>query len=153
MKKGIGILLTLAIVAVLITVAACNVSFGMSTDAYGLMSIAFDKQDMASADRIVVTAKGTRIEITDPELIAQMVQQTAAATHMKFSCPEDRRIDIYCGDRQIRSMGWSTCCDTVNVYDTDGSHWAMSVEGIEEGGSVYLSEELRWRLNALINGL
>ncbi|MBQ7415417.1 MAG: hypothetical protein IJW14_00085 [Oscillospiraceae bacterium] len=153
MKKGICILLALAAVAVLITVVACNVSFGMSTDAYAAMSIAFDRQAMASADRIVVTAKGTEIEITDPELIAQVTQQTAAATHMKFSCPEDRRIDIYCGDRLIRSMGWSTCCDMVNVYDTNGTHWVISVEGIEEGGSVYLSEELRSKLNALINGL
>lgn len=153
MKKGIGILLALAAVVVLITMVACNVSFGMSTDAYAAMSIAFDKQAMASADRVVVTAKGTEIEITDPKLIAQMVQETAAATHMKVTCSEDRRIDIYCGDRRIRSMGWSTCCDMVNVYDTDGTHWVISVEGIEEGGSIYLSEELRSKLNTLINGL
>lgn len=153
MKKGIGILLALAAVAVLIAVVACNVSFGMSTDAHAAMSIAFDKQAMDSADRVVVTAKGREIEITDPELIAQVAQETAAATHMKVTCPEDRRIDIYCSDRRIRSMGWSTCCDTVNVYDTDGDHWVISVEGIEEGGSIYLSKELRSRLNALINGL
>ncbi|MBQ7372866.1 MAG: hypothetical protein IJW67_13490, partial [Blautia sp.] len=123
--------------AALCIVLKMHVSFAGSdlfNEAYAAISVAFDKQAMRSADRIVIRTGESEIQITDPELIGQIVEETAAATHMKVTCPEERWIDVYCGDRLIRSMGWSDCCDTVNVYNSDASHWVISVEGMEDGG-------------------
>ncbi len=154
-KKRIVILsLVLSVLVLAAVFLIRNVSFGFSnlfTEAYGAMSLSFDKQAMQSVNRVVITADGKTVEITDPALIGEIVAETAAATHMKFGCPEDKQIDLYCDDRLIRSMGWSSCCDTVNVYDSDRAHWVISIEGSEEGGSVYLSPGLLERLTTAIN--
>lgn len=147
----IGIVAAVCLLAAVSVVLAMNVSFGMSTDAHAAMSIAFDKQAMRSANRIVIRTYGKEIEITDPALVGEIAEETAAATHMKLDCPEGKWIDVYCDDQLIRSMGWSACCDTVNVFDTDATHWVMSIEGAEEGGSIYLSRDLVEKLKALIN--
>ena len=154
-RTCIAILATVVFLAAIWLVLAMNASFGGSnlfSEAYAAMSVAFDKQAMQSADRIVIRTGESEIQITDPAILAQIVKETAAATHTKVTCPEERWIDVYCGDRLIRSMGWSGCCDTVNVYDSDASHWVISVEGMEDGGSVYLSQELVTKLNSLLDG-
>ena len=149
-KKVIVLLTSLSVLILFIVLLALNVSFGISTGAYAAASIAFDKQAMQSVDRIVIKTKDAEYEITDAALVKDLVSETSAATHMNFSCPCDKWIDLYCGDHLIRSMGWTSCCDAVNVYDTDAKHWVISIEGIEEGGSVYLSADLVAALNACI---
>lgn len=150
-KKIIVLVTSLCILILAITLLALNVSIGMSTGAYAAVSIAFDKQAMQSVDRIIIRANGAEHEIADVALVKDLVAETSAATHMKFSCPCDKWIDMYCGERLVRSMGWTSCCDAVNVYDTDAMHWVVSLEGIEDGGSVYLSSDLVTALNSLIN--
>lgn len=154
-KKRIVILsLVLSVLVLTAVFLIRNVSFGFSnlfTEAYAAMSVSFDKQAMQSVNRVVITANGKTAEITDPALIGELVAETAAATHMQLGCPEDKQIDLYCDDRLVRSMGWSSCCDTVNVYDSDMAHWVISVEGSEESGSVYLSPALLERLTTAIN--
>ena len=96
----------------------------------------------------LVRVKGKRII---ESLLDAVVAETMVATHMDVHCTEDRRIDLYAGDALIRSMIWSTCCDTVLVYDTDESHWVVSIEGAEEGGCIILSNQLAKRLDAFID--
>lgn len=149
-NKVIVLLASLCTLILVIVLLALNVSFGMSTGAYAAASIAFDKQAMQSVDRIVIRTKDAEYKIADVALVKDIVSETSAATHMNFSCPCDKWIDMYCGERLLRSMGWSSCCDAVNVYDTDAMHWVISMEGIEEGGSVYLSADLVAALNACV---
>ena len=129
------------------------VSVGMAnlSEAHGALSFAFDKKLMQSVDRMVITADGRSVSITDRALLDAVVAETMVATHMDVHCTEDRRIDLYAGDALIRSMIWSTCCDTVLVYDTDESHWVVSIEGAEEGGCIILSNQLAKRLDAFID--
>ena len=150
-KKLIVLLTSLSVLILIIVLLVLNVSFGMSTGAYAAVSVAFDKQTLQSVDRVVIRANDAEYELTDTALVKDLVAETSVATHMAFSCPCDKWIDLYCGERLIRSMGWTSCCDAVNVYDTDAMHWVISIEGIEEGGSVYLSSDLVTTLNSLIN--
>lgn len=141
-RKLLVILLVLCISSICMVLLMQNVSFGKGSDAYAAMSVAFDKKSIHSVDRIIIINGTTEIEVDDPMVISQVIEETTVATHMKVTCPIGRQINLYCGDKLIRSMGWSRCCDTVNVYDTDITHWVVSVEGLEEGGSVYLSPGL-----------
>ena len=133
-------------------VASQFVSVGMAnlSEAHVALSFAFDKKQMQSVDRIVITADERTVEITDRALLDAVVDETMAATHMDIHRSEDRRIDLYAGDTLVRSMPWSTCCDTVLVYDTDEKHWVLSIEGVEDGGCINLSAELVRQLNTLL---
>ena len=150
-KKVIILLAALCIIISTIVLVAVNTSFGASTEAYAAMSLAFDKRAMQSVDRIIIRTNGTEYELTDVALVNALVEETRAATHIQPSCPVEKWIDMYYGDQLIRSMGWSSCCNTVNVYDTDAMHWVISVEGIENGGCVYLPNDLVEALNSSIN--
>lgn len=133
-------------------VASQFVSFGMAnlSEAQGALSFAFDKKQMQSVDRMVIAADKRTVEVTDRTLLDAVVDETMAATHMDVHRSEDRRIDLYAGDVLVRSMPWSTCCDTVLVYDTDETHWVISIEGVEDGGCIYLPAKLVRQLNALL---
>lgn len=150
-KQVVILLVSLCGLILIVLLLAVNVSFGMSTGSYAAISIAFDKRAVQSVDRIVVRTNNAEYEITDVTLVTDLVEQTSAATHIKPSCPCDKWIDMYCADRLIRRMGWSSCCDTVNVYDTDATHWVISKEGIEDGGCIYLSADLAAALNSLMS--
>lgn len=149
-KRIVIILLVLGVLSTLVVWLALNVNIGMGTDSYAALSISFDKRAMRSADRIVLRTDTKEVEITDSALVSKIVDETAAATHMKLGCPEEKWIDVYCGDRLIRSMGWAPCADTVNVFDTDATHWIVTIEGGFEGGCIFLSAELADQLNALL---
>lgn len=150
-KRLLVILLVLCILSICIVLLIQNVSFGKGSGAHAAMSVALDKKSINSVDRVVIINATNEIEINDPTVIARIIEDTIVATHTKVTCPIDRQINLYCGDKLIRSMGWSRCCDTVNVYDTDIQHWVVSIEGLEEGGSIYLSPDLVDTLNTYID--
>lgn len=133
-------------------IASQFVSVGMAnlSEAHGTISIAFDKQQMLSVDKMVISADGRSIQITDRALLDAVVDETMAATHLGGHSTTGKRIELYAGDTLVRSMIWSTCCDIVEVYGADESHWFLTVEGAKCGGSVNLSTELVQQLNALL---
>lgn len=120
------------------------------------ISIAFfEKQKMEAVDRIILTAEGKEIIITDMSLIQEIVAETTVATHVNVGCMENRQIDAYCGNQLVRSMAWGTCCDEIKVYEADGAHWLfapddMNVKNQGNTGYVYLSKGLANRLNSII---
>ena len=67
-----------------------------------------------------------------------------------MGCAKDRTIEVYKGDRLIRSMVWGTCCDSVKVYDADVGHWLLLTGSKNPSGFVSLSDELVAKLNNLI---
>ena len=152
-KKIVIVVSVLAFLLIGNIVASQFVGVGMAnlSEAQCALSFAFDKKQMQSVDRMVITADKRTVEVTDRTLLDAVVDETMAATHMDVNCYEDRRIDLYAGDVLVRSMPWSTCCDTVLVYDTDETHWVVSIEGVEDGGCIYLSAELLQQLNALLS--
>lgn len=142
----------LCLLAVCVILLSQFVSIGMASplDSYGAISIAFDRQQMRSVDKIVLRSGEQVVEITEGELLKAVVSETMVATHINVNCTEDRSIELYAGDTLVRSMIWSTCCDTVRVYDADEAHWMLTLEWGTNGGCVYLSSELASQLNALL---
>lgn len=110
----------------------------------------FEKQNLSSVDKIIVTANGREIVCTDESVIRNVIQDCAIATHVSFGCPAERKIDLFSGDRLVRSMEWSTCEDYVKVYTADAFHWMFSPEGWEHDGFAYLSDNVVFVLNELI---
>jgi hypothetical protein len=117
----------------------------------GISICFFEKWESFRIDKIIVKADGKEIVITDPDLVSKIAWETTVATTGMVGCPEDRRIDAYCGDELVRSMKWSTCSDTIKVYKTDGLHWVFDLERFYEYGFVAMSDELVERINALLD--
>lgn len=113
-------------------------------------SISFDKQKMKTVNNVKITDEDKCVEITSHATIDAIVKETMVATHIGTGCSYERRIDLYCDDTLIRTMYWSSCCDSVCIYDTDASHWVFSIEGTRPRGYIYLSEELIAELNKLL---
>ena len=151
-KKIVILVSILAFLLIAGIVASQFVSVGMAnlSEAHGTISIAFDKQQMRSVDRMVLIDGDRTVELTNRALLDAVVDETMAATHLGGHSTTGRRIELYAGDTLVRSMIWTTCCDVVEVYGADESHWFLTVEGAKCGGSVYLSTELVQQLNALL---
>lgn len=113
-------------------------------------SVSFDKQEMKAVNRIEITDGEKRIEITDPIIVNSVVNETMVATHIGTGCSYERKIDLYCNNTLIRTMYWSSCCDSVCVYDVDETHWVFSSKGSRPKGYIYLSRSLVAELNKLL---
>lgn len=119
-------------------------------DAYGCISVTFDTWTMKQADKVIIKANDKEITVTDKVFIKEIVRETTVATNGPMGCAKDRTIEVYKGDRLIRSMVWGTCCDNVKVYDADVGHWLLLTGSKNPSGFVRLSDELVAKLNNLI---
>lgn len=109
----------------------------------------FGKLEIMGIDKAVITVDGETVTVTDTELLNRIVDETKVATEA-VSCDhglKDRTIDLYRGDKLVRSMKWYDCQDLVRVYDADLTHWIFSPA--TEAGYVELSKELVKDLEAL----
>lgn len=151
MKVLCAVLLIFLAFILIITVVE-NVSI-RATDIFtktgGCISVSLDKKKMKSVNRIVISEGEGHKEIVDPILIRSLVRETLAATHTGTGCPYERKIDLYSDETLIRTMYWSSCCDSIYVYDAAPNHWIVSIEGIESKGFIYLSDLLAKELNKL----
>ena len=113
----------LVLLGLLITnVAVCVNPF----DGGGCFSVALDKFQMLTADRVVIRVEERSYETTDPELIRLITSETRVATNTDLSYPKtDRWIDIYRGDVLIRSMRWADNLNQIVVYHADNTHWVF----------------------------
>ena len=160
MNKKKRIIITVSILSVLaiglgIVIASASVRNNYFAREYGacLSITVFDKWKLDDVDRVVIDKRDRRIEITDKDLIDDIVGETAIATHaVGEPHNKDYTIELYSGSKLIRTMEWSRCCDTVTVYEEDLTHWFLNRGvGVDdaEWGYVYLSRELVDTLMAL----
>ena len=163
MNKKKRIIITVSILSVLaiglgIVIASASVRNSYFAREYGacLSITVFDKWKLDDVDRVVIDKRDRRIEITGKDLIDDIIGETAIATHAVGDIHGDEyTIELYIGDKLLRSMPWAVeCCggNIVTVYEEDLTHWFCN-RGIgvddAEWGYVYLSRELVDTLMAL----
>lgn len=123
--------------------------------------VLFGKLEMKDVDKIVISSDSKSLTITDRELVDQIVDETKVADYgfsLGCGCCEikNRRIELYSGDRLVRSMDWFED-NIVKVYETDLTHWVFFVrdDGFvhrgEYAGYVLLSQELEDQVDALFD--
>lgn len=118
----------------------------------------FGKLELKNIDRAVVTVYAEEWTVTDADLVDQIVFETRTATRVDSECHADccgcedphMQIDLYRGDKIIRSMEWQGCCDYVKVYEPDLTHWLFAPGYKIEAGFVKLSDKLAKRLTDLL---
>ena len=131
-----------------------NVSIGSKIEMVrGCISIAFDKWDMMWADKAILYVDGQEYVITDIDLVREIAKDTAVATYYEeCECTagykNDRWIELYVGDRQIRRMQWLESHDWVRTYDTDAFHWVLFND--TDAGYAELDLELCQKLYQLV---
>lgn len=152
-KKLFALLMVISSILVVVFVVCANASITplkSNAEAGKCLSISFDKKKMKTVNRIEIIDGEKHIEIADPNLIDSMVKETLVATHIGTGCPYERKIDLYCDDTLIRTMYWSSCCDSIYIYDADAAHWIFSIEGLRPKGYIFLSDSLAAELNKLL---
>lgn len=165
MKKKYVIISAISLIAILVAALAisisCNVIVGKPEKTSqgiryrtGCTSVAlFGKREIAGVDKVVISSDSKSMTITDEDLVNRIVDKTKVATwayNTGCGCCELKNwtIDLYCGDKLLRSMEWIED-DIVKVYDRDLTHWVFPVEKQHEqtiGGYALLSEELEAEL-------
>ena len=113
------------------------------------ISIAFfEKQKMRSVDKVVLRVDDKIVNITDAELVGKIVKDTTVATRTGIQFVGEGYIDLYNGDKLVRSMLWRISTKEVKVYKEDATHWL--IVSFDGEGFVCLSDELADKLNALL---
>ena len=113
----------------------------------------FGRLELRNIDKVVIVSDGKEWTITDPNLIGQICSETRVAERVDLCTESSKQINLYSGDRLVRSMKWSGCCGTVEVYEPGITHWLIAPLGSKvEGGYVELSDELLVQLNAIMEG-
>ena len=111
----------------------------------------FGRFELRNIDKVIVASNGKEWTITDSDLIEQICNETRVAERAGPCTERSKRIDLYSGDKLIRSMNWSACCECVTVYNRDLTHWIFSPPGGSgKTGYVELSDELMARLNEVM---
>lgn len=127
-----------------------------SSSGYGkCISVAFfEKQKLAGVDKIVISNRigleKHSLVITDEEIVQRVLEETTIADRADIVCNDDMQIDLYIGDKMVRSMTWGTCCHVIRLYREDALHWLFARGGGGEG-CVYMSRDLADMLVALWN--
>ena len=156
MKKINPAIIELCIVLVVLVVIICSLFRFTYFDSQPgeCMSVSlFGRFELQNIDKAVVAADGKKWTITDSNLIEQICNETRVADRVNLCTDSSKRIDLYSGDRLVRSMKWSSCCNTVEVYEPGITHWLIAPLGTKvEGGYVELSDDLLAQLNAVMKG-
>lgn len=148
---ALSIVLLVIFIAIIITgITASITPLKTNVENGKCFSISFDKQKMKTVNRIEITDGDKCVEITACSTVDAIVKETMVATHIGTGCSYERKIDLYYDNTLIRTMYWSSCCDSVCVYDADAAHWVFSIEGTSPKGYIYLPEELITELNKLL---
>ena len=147
MKKIKPVVIELCIVLVLLVVVICSL-FRCSPGECISVSL-FGRFELRNIDKVIIYADGKEWTITDSDFIEELCDETRVAEHINPCTRGGRKIDLYSGDRLVRSMIWATCCDQIEVYKPSITHWLIGGIGTESG-SVSISEELMAQLNAVI---
>ena len=153
MKKIKPAIIELCIVILLAIIVACSLFRFTFFDGYGeCISVSlFGRVELRNIDKVVIASNGKEWTITDSNLIKQICNETRVAERVNLCTESSKRIDLFSGDRLVRSMKWSGCCNTVEVYEPGITHWLIAPLGSKvEGGYVKLSDGLIAQLNAIM---
>lgn len=146
-------LIIAAIAVVLITLACIFVDVSaeylLADKAGDCISVVFDKPFVKGADRIVIYENGQVINITDKETVRQIADLFVVANCTALCSPgNERRIEIYNGNRLVRNIRQTQCgSDMYYIYECDLSHWVFPE--CSDGEVGLTPEEEQW-LNAVI---
>lgn len=110
------------------------------------------KWELRDVDKAVITHNGKTVSTTDLEFLSQLTKETQTATHGGDHGDESVKIQLYCGDKLVRTMYFSECCHTITVYETDATHWIFSWWILDhyESGYVFASNSLADQIYDLI---
>ena len=111
----------------------------------------FGKWELKNVDCAVITIDGEKVTVTDENLLDELVSETRVADRVSACGESSRQIDLYSGDKLVRSMKWDACCNTVKVYEPGLTHWLISFKQSVNAGYVQISNELASQLEALFN--
>ena len=154
MKKIKPAIIELCIVLVLLIVVICSLfrfTFFDGQPGECISVSLFGSLELRNIDKVVIASNGKEWTITDSNLIKQICNETRVAERVNLCTESSKRIDLYSGDRLVRSMKWSGCCNTVEVYESGMTHWLIAPLGSKvEGGYVELSDGLIAQLNAIM---
>lgn len=147
-----GPVIGIAIVVVLVLLGwiFVDVSAGylLQGKAGGCISVVFDKPFVKGADRIVIYEKGQVITVTDKQTVRQMADLFVVANCTALCSPgNERRIEIYNGDRLVRDIRQNQCQSEYYIYECDLFHWVLPECS---DGEVGLSPEDEQWLNGII---
>ena len=154
MKRIKSSIVELCIVLVLLIVVICSLfrfTFFDGQPGECISVSLFGRFELRNIDKVVIASNGKEWTITDSNLIKQICNETRVAERVNLCTESSKRIDLYSGDRLVRSMKWSGCCNTVEVYESGVTHWLIAPLGSKvEGGYVELSDGLIAQLNAIM---
>lgn len=146
----VGVILLIIVWAILFSTFRCTL---FSKEEGSCLSISLvGKLELRNVEKAVITYNGQMATITDSELLSQLVEETQTANYVHRCNGKTGTIDLYRGDKLVRSMSWSGCCDAVRVYKADVTHWlfSYSLGGEFRYGYVYLSDDTANQLHKLI---
>lgn len=141
MKKRI---LVLAIVTALVLLSWIFVDVSVESiirdEAGSCICVVFDKPLVKGADRIVIYENGQVITITDKDTVRQIAGLFTVANRTGL-CEHtgDLRLEIYHGDRLVRTITENCDDGFYHIYDRDLLHWVFP--SADKNGQLELSDE------------
>ena len=141
MKKRI---LVLAIVTALVLLSWIFVDVSVESiirdEAGSCISVVFDKPFVKGADRIVIYENDQVITITDKDTVRQIAGLFTIANRTGL-CEHtgDLRLEIYHGDRLVRTITENCDDGFYHIYDRDLLHWVFP--SADKNGQLELSDE------------
>lgn len=145
----IAIGITVVLTFLILIFSDSSAEYIIKDNAGGCISVVFDKPLVRGADRIVVYEGGQVITITDKETVRQIADLFVVANCTGLCSPgNERRIEIYNGNRLVRNIRQTQCgSDMYYIYQCDLFHWVLPEPGDGEVGLT--PEEEQW-LNGII---
>ena len=141
MKKRI---LVLAIVTALVLLSWFFVDVSVESiirdEAGSCICVVFDKPLVKGADRIVIYENDQVITITDKDTVRQIAGLFTVANRTGL-CEHtgDLRLEIYHGDRLVRTITENCEDGFYHIYDRDLLHWVFP--SADKNGQLELSDE------------
>ena len=141
MKKRI---LVLAIVTALVLLSWFFVDVSVESiirdEAGSCICVVFDKPLVKGADRIVIYENDQVITITDKDTVRQIAGLFTIANRTGL-CEHtgDLRLEIYHGDRLVRTITENCEDGFYHIYDRDLLHWVFP--SADKNGQLELSDE------------
>lgn len=141
MKKRI---LVLAIVTALVLLSWIFVDVSVESiirsEAGSCICVVFDKPLVKGADRIVIYENDQVITITDKDTVRQIAGLFTVANRTGL-CEHtgDLRLEIYHGDRLVRTITENCEDGFYHIYDRDLLHWVFP--SADKNGQLELSDE------------
>lgn len=114
------------------------------------VSVVFDKQEVMGADKIIYQVGDKQITITDETTIERIAKEFVVANRAGLcNSHKDEWMQIYNGDKLVRSIRWNACDEYAEIYTADAAHWLWP--GEYKVGQIEVSAEFRVFLNELMN--